>query len=123
MKQTLAVVAVLFLLIRPLCEVQAAGIAAHSASHGDVHALAGHDDGGGDSHGSTPCCADLEDGAGAKLAEPAAVRLASDGKIPFASALTVLARHPRLTPDAARRPPDPVLARTSFYARSARVRR
>ena len=122
MKQTLAVLAALFLLLRPLCDVQAAGID-HDASRSDVHAVAGHDDGGVDSHGGMPCCADLEDGAVAKLTEPAAVRLASDGKISFTSAAAVFAWHPRLTADSARRPPDPVLTRTSFYARSARIRR
>lgn len=122
MKQTLAVLAALFLLIRPLCDVQAAGIS-HDTSHGDVHVVAGHDHGDVDSHGDTPCCANLDDGAAAKLVEPAAVRLSSDGKIPFASAAAVFAWRPRLTVDAARRPPDLILTRTSFYARSARIRR
>ena len=122
MKQVLAIFAALFLLIRPLCDLQAAGIA-HDASRGDVHAAAEHDHGDVDSHGDTPCCADLEDGAVAKLAEPAAVRFASDGKTPFASAAAVFAWRPRLAAGSARRPPDPVLTRTSFYARSARIRR
>jgi hypothetical protein len=110
-KQVFAIFAALFLLIRPFCDVQATGMA-HDAGRGDV-----------DSHGGTPCCADLEDGAVAKLAEPATVRIAGDGKLLFASAAAVLAWHPRFTSDAARRPLSPVLTRTSFYARSARVRR
>lgn len=122
MKQVLAIFAALFLLIRPLCDAQAAGIA-HDASRGEVHAVAGHDHGDVDSHGDTPCCADLEDGAVAKLAKPAAARFASDGKILLASAAVVFAWRPRLAAGSARRPPDPVLTRTSFYARSARIRR
>jgi hypothetical protein len=121
-KQVFAIFAALFLLIRPFCDVQATGMA-HDAGRGDVHAVAAHDRGDVDSHGGTPCCADLEDGAVAKLAEPATVRIAGDGKLLFASAAAVLAWHPRFTSDAARRPLSPVLTRTSFYARSARVRR
>lgn len=122
LKQALAIFAASFLLIRPLCDVQAAGLD-HDASRGAVHAAAGHDHGDLGSHGGTPCCADLEDEAVAKLAEPAAVRLASDGKVAFASAAAILTWRPRLAPDSARRPPDFVPPRTSFYARSARIRR
>lgn len=117
MKRSFALLAVLFLLLRPLCDVQAAGTA-HVEPGAHAHATANDD-----ASSTAPCCADLENGSLAKLTEPAAVRGTGDGKPAFAAPV-LTAVHYSGTQDAyVRHPPDALLAPISFYARSARIRR
>ena len=117
MKRFLALSAVLFVLFRPLCDVQAAGFASgepgvHTHAPASYHAV-----------GAATCCADLDDGSFAKLSEPAAARGVGDGKLVFATP-GLIAVHYAGTPGAvARHPPGAVIALPSFYARSARIRR
>ncbi len=122
MKQALAILAALFLLVRPLCDLQAAGVA-QDVQQGAAHAAAEHDLGDTAPHGDTPCCAYLDEGAVAKLGEPAAVRLGAGDE----PAIKLSARHP---PRPARVPdhdvgvsPGAFFTSSSYYARSARIRR
>jgi len=107
MKRSLAVLAVLFLLLRPLCDVQAAG----------------HDWRSGDPHGEVPCCATLEDGALANPGEAAAVRVVGDSELAFAAPAWAVARHAPVQNVDARHRPGVLFTRTSYYARSARIQR
>lgn len=121
MKQVLALVAALFLLVRPLCDVQAAGMA-QEPDLGAAHTMAGH--GSKDPHGDTPCCAYLGEDAVAKLSEPAAPRIAADDGTPaIASAAWRIARHALVPEVLARASPRELFTPSSYYARSARIRR
>jgi hypothetical protein len=116
MKRLLALFAMLVVLLRPLCDVHAAG-----AAHGEPGArpLASanyHTD------AAAPCCADLDDGSLAKLDIPAVALGAGDGKLAFATP-GLTAAHYAGTPYVARHASGAVITTPSFYARSARIRR
>jgi hypothetical protein len=117
MKRFFALAAVLFLLLRPLCDVQAAG-SAHGELGAQTHATADHDAGG-----AVPCCADLDEGSLVKLGEPAAARGAGDGKLMFASPASLAVHHASVPGADARHRPGTLFTPSSFYARSARIRR
>lgn len=117
MKRSFALLAVLFLLLRPLCDVQAAG-SAHVEPGAHTHATANNDAGS-----TAPCCADLENGSLAKLTEPAAARSAGDGKPAFAAPVLTAMHYAATQGASVRHPPDVLLPSISFYARSARIRR
>ena len=117
MKRSFALIAVLFLLLRPLCDVQAAG-----SGHGDpgvnTYVTANYL-----ADGAAICCADLDDGSLVKLSEPAAARGVGDGKLVFATP-GLIAVHYASAPRAdARVRPGILFTPSSFYARSARIRR
>ena len=117
MKRSFAFLAVLFLLLRPLCDVQAAGAAngepgVHTYATANYHA-----------DGAATCCAVLDDGLLVKLSEPAAARGAPEGKLVFATP-GLIAVHYASAPRAdARVRPGTLFTPSSFYARSARIRR
>lgn len=117
MKRSFALLAVLFLLLRPLCDVQAAG-SAQGEPGVRAHATESYE-----SNGTAPCCADLEDGSLAKLSEPAVARGTGDGKPVFAAPRSIAVQYAGTPRAVARHPPDAVIALPSFYARSARIRR
>ena len=73
MKPLLATLAVLFLLLRPLCEAQAATIG-HDEAGAHAHAAAS-----GHSEETVPCCAELDDGALVAPSLPALAAGAGDG--------------------------------------------
>jgi len=117
MKRSFVLVAVLFLLLRPLCDVQAAG-----SGHGDpgVHTYATancHAD------GAATCCADLDDGSLVKLSEPAAARGAGEGKLAFATPGLIAVHYASAQRADARVRLGTLFTPSSFYARSARIRR
>lgn len=116
MKRSFALLAVLFLLLRPLCDVQAAG-AAHGEPGARTHATANND-----ASGAAPCCADLDDGSLAKVHVPAIALGAGDDNVAFATPGLIAARYAG-TPDLARHPLGAAIPPPSFYARSARIRR
>jgi hypothetical protein len=123
MKQSLAVIAVLFLLLRPLCEVQAAG-PTHGAPSGDAHASAVHAGFGGDPHGNDlPCCANLEDGALLKVSDSAATRTVGETNLAFTAPSWTTAHYLGAPGADARHPPGIPFSPSSYYARSARIQR
>ncbi|MGD9953734.1 MAG: hypothetical protein AB7S87_14250 [Burkholderiales bacterium] len=117
MKRLLALTAVLFLLLRPLCEVQAAGVA-HDEQGAQAHATASDH-----AHEAVPCCAELEDGALATLSVPAIAPGAGDGKFAFSAPVLNVLPAERGLGAFARHPPDTSSPPLSFYARTARIRR
>ena len=117
MRQFLAMLAVLFLLFRPLCEVQAAEFA-HDEPGAQTHATAsGH---AGD---TVPCCDELEDGTLIAPSAPALALGADDGKSAFPRPALDLPRDGRRSGALASYPPDVPPSHPSFYARTARIRR
>jgi hypothetical protein len=117
MKRSFALLAVLFLLLRPLCDVQAAG-SAHGAPGVHTYATANYH-----ADGAATCCASFQDGSLVKLSEPAAARSVGDGKLVFATP-GLIAVHYASAPRAdGRVRPGILFTPSSFYARSARVRR
>ena len=117
MKRFLALSAMLFLLLRPLCEVQAAGVphdepGAHTRTTGVHHA-----------HEALPCCSSLEDGSLVTLSVPSVALDAGHGQ-PALSAPELLTAHGAGgTAAVTMLPPDVLPPSLSFYARSARIRR
>lgn len=122
MKQVLAFVAALFLLVRPLCDVQAAGVSQDERT-GEVHAMAGHDVRGTDPRGESPCCAYLEDRAVVKLGQPAVAWLAADSEPAVVSAAWRIALNARAAEVDVRFSSGAFFTPSSYYARSARIRR
>lgn len=122
-KQFLAFVAALFLLVRPLCDVQAAGVL-HDARPGEVHAMAGHDVWRTAPGGEMPCCANLKDGAVVKLGQPAVTQLPADGNPVVVTAAWLIARNDARAAEVdVRFSSGAFFTPSSFYARSARIRR
>lgn len=118
MKRFLALSAVLLVLLRPLCEVQAAGFA-HGEPGPHTHATTGYQ-----ADEAVPCCAELDQGSLAPSSVPALPLGAGDGKLAFAAPV-LTAVHYAGTPGGAvaRHTPGVLLPSLSFYARSARIRR
>ena len=117
MKRFLALTAVLFLLLRPLCEVQAAGFAQDERGS-QAHATASSH-----AHEAVPCCAEFDDGA---LATPSAAVIApsaGDGKLAFPAPVLAVLPAERGPGVLIRHPPDALSPPLSFYARTARIRR
>ena len=75
MRQLLAMLAAMFLLLRPLCDVLAAE-SAHAVHEAGPHAAVTGDSREGSSDG--PCCADIEDGALAKVSKKAGTTAGPD---------------------------------------------
>jgi len=120
MKRILATVALLFLLLRPVCDVLAAATALDERRQ-DTHAAGHLDAAGGSVHEhEVPCCADIDDGAVTTLSGLEGVP--SEGKLAFASPART-AVHPGVSSADVRHPPGIVVAAAPFYARSARIRR
>lgn len=117
MKRFLALSAVFFLLLRPLCDVQAAG-AAHDGQVAHAHATA-------DFHGHEPepCCAELEDRFMVGLSATAFAPGFGDGQPVLAAPVLVAARGAGASDGVTRHPPGFLPTSLSFYARSARIRR
>lgn len=115
MKRLLALTAVVFLLLRPLCEVQAAGFV-HEEPGSHAHATASNHD-----YDTAPCCAELEDGT---LAAPSTAAPAlGDGNVAIAAPVLNVVHAGGTLGAAARHPPGFLSPSLSFYARSARIRR
>lgn len=122
MKQSLAVLALFLLLMRPLCDVWAAGHG-HAEAGKVAQSTAWQDDHGIDSHDDGPCCASVEDGALAKLSEAGAMAIGTHGEAAILAAAWISAAYGGTSLPAARKPsgaPPRVLA---YYARSARIQR
>ena len=115
MKRFLALSAVLFVLLRPLCEVQAAGFA-HGEPGPHTHATTGYQ-----ADEAVPCCAVLDDGSLAPSSVPALG--AGDGKLVFAAPVLTAVHFAGTPGTVARHTPGVLLPSLSFYARSARIRR
>ena len=117
MNRFLALSAVLFLLLRPLCDVQAAG-AAHDGPGAHAHATA-------DSHTHEPelCCAELEDRSLIGLSATAVAPGFGDGQPALAAPVLVAAHDAVASASVTRHPPGFVPLSLSFYERSARIRR
>jgi hypothetical protein len=122
MKRSFAVLAALFLLLRPQCDVLAAH-PSHGERSADAYAAAEHTARSADRLGEdTQCCAAI-DGTHAKPVKAAAVRAVGDSELAFAApAWTVAGYAPDQNVDARHRP-GVLLTRTSYYARSARIQR
>lgn len=117
MNRLLALTAMLFLLLRPLCEVQA-GVIEHDGSSALAHATASDH-----AYEAVPCCAELEDGALATPSVPAIAPGAGDGKLAFPAPVLNVLPAERGPGALARHPPDALPPPLTFYARSARIRR
>jgi hypothetical protein len=115
MKRFLALTAVVFLLLRPLCEVQAAEFV-HDGPGSHAHASASHH-----SDDTALCCAELEDGT--LTAPSAAAPALGDGKGAFTAPVLSVVHAGGAPGTAARHPPSFLFPSLSFYARSARIRR
>jgi len=121
-KQSLAVVALLFLLLRPLCDVWAAG-------HGDAQSgpaaqpSAWQDDRGVAPHDGGSCCATIEGGTLAKPSEAGAIAIGTHGQAAIAAAAWNPAAYGGVAMAATRKPPGVSLPTLSYYARSARIQR
>jgi len=122
MKWFLAVFAVLFLLLRPLCDVQAAG-PAHDERAGHVHTAADRDWRNIDPHSEVPSCATLEDGAQTNPGEAAATRVDGGSELAFAAPSWAVSRHTPVQSLDVRQRPGVLFTRTSYYAQSARIQR
>jgi hypothetical protein len=124
MKRSFALLAALFLLLRPLCDVLAAD-PAHGGRAADAYAAAEHTTGSADRLGEgAQCCAAIEDGAYAKPVEAAAVRAVGDSELAFAApAWTAAGDAPDQNSDARHRPGVLFTRASSYYARSARIQR
>jgi hypothetical protein len=117
MKRFLALSAVLLVLLRPLCEVQAAGFA-HGEPGPHTHATTGYQ-----ADEAVPCCAVLDDGSLAPSSVPALALGAGDGKLAFAAPVLTAVHYAGTPGTVARHTPGVLLPSLSFYARSARIRR
>ena len=117
MKRSFALLAVLFLLLRPLCDVQAA-VSAHGEPGVHAHAIADYH-----ADGAATCCANLDDGSLVKLSEPAAAGGAGEGKLVFAASGLIAVHYAGAPRADARVRPGTLFIPSSFYARSARIRR
>lgn len=117
MKRFLALSAMFFLLLRPLCDVQAAGVShdepgAHAQATAVYHA-----------HEALPCCSSLEDGSLVTLGVPSVALDAGNGQPALAATVLLAAHDASGTAAVTRQLPDVLLPSLSFYARSARIRR
>lgn len=117
MKRFLALSAMLFLLLRPLCDVQAADVA-HDGAEPHAHAAANLHD-----HDLEPCCAEAEDRALIGLSVTAVASGFAEGQPAMAAPVLVAAIDASAPRGVARHPPDFSFPPASFYARSARIRR
>ena len=121
-KRILAITAVVFLLLRPVCDVWAAAHG-HAGSGTSAHAAAVVADGHGvERHSSEFCCSNIQDG---NLISPAGVFVASsatDGWFLGSTAGITVGRRHQLQPRVWHRLDAP-LAQLSYYARSARILR
>lgn len=124
MKRSFAVLAALFLLLRPLCDVLAAG-PAHGGRAADAYAAAEHTARSADRVGEdTQCCAAIEDGAIVRPGEAVAVRAVGDSELAFAAPAWAAAGYaPDQNLDARHRPGVLFTRTSSYYARSARIQR
>lgn len=117
MKRFLALSAMLFLLLRPLCDVYAAG-GAHDGPGAHTHATADSH-----THEPEPCCAGLEDRS---LIGPSATAVGpgfGDGQPELTAPVLVVAHDAVASASVTRHPPGFVPISLSFYERSARIRR
>jgi len=119
-KRSLALLAVLFLLLRPVCDAWAAGHA-HAGPAPVAHAAVHASEAGADGHEDF-CCAKVQEG---NLISPGSVgpaNAASDVSL-FVAAYRGTAVRQGLDRHGATRLRDAPLASYSFYARSARILR
>jgi hypothetical protein len=108
-KRTLVALALLFLLLRPVCDAWASG-AVHLGSV--------------DGHESVPCCVDLEDGSVVHSSAPAANQVGgAPGKLAPAARTWTFTDTGVMLASGMRHPPDARSNRLSYYARSARILR
>lgn len=123
MKRTITLLAVLLLLLRPVCDALAAG-QVHAAGALAVHVAASHGSDGADRHGELSCCSDVGDGALVKPGDPVVRNPGADGKFEpyFVQIRAAAASRGEPLPDP-RQPPGAFFTTLSYYARSARILR
>lgn len=119
-KHSLAILAVLFLMLRPVCDVWAAGHGNAGPAPG-AHAVAHADGMGGDEHAEF-CCAEVQDGNLISAGSIAPANAASDGSLFVAAQRGGVARE-RFGRQGVTPIRDAPLARFSYYARSSRILR
>lgn len=123
LKRILATVAMMFLLLRPVCDVLAASVIPGEQGQ-DAHSVAHQDTGGGSAHDhNVPCCADVEDGAVAAPSDLANGRVTGESKPVFAALARAMTDFAGAPSAGARHPPGAPFTSSSFYARTARIRR
>jgi len=122
MKRLLAMTAVLFLLLRPVCDAWGA-THSNAESGASAQATAAVADGhSADQNSDEFCCSKVQDG---NLIPPAGIALAgpsSDGWS-LAGASGIRMGRARLVQARVRHPPDAPPLQLSYYARSARILR
>jgi hypothetical protein len=121
-KWSFAVLAALLLLLRPLCDVWAAGHVPAEAASG-VHSSALADTHGGNPHDGEPCCASLGDTVLANPGDAGPIAAAGDTQTAIAVAASVPARYVAAAISSLRKPPGVPPPSLSYYARSARIQR
>jgi hypothetical protein len=119
-KRSLAVLAVLFLLLRPVCDVWAAAHG-HAGPAPDLHVAAHANDVGPNQHVEF-CCAKAQDGNLIPAVSVGLANAASDGSL-FVAAFRSVAGGEVLDRHCVARVPEVPLTRLSYYARSARILR
>jgi len=120
-KRFLALTAVLFLLLRPMCDVWGAAHG-HADPDASVHAAAVEDGLGASGQPSEFCCAKAQDGNLISTGGIGIANAAFDSWPPFSTASVPVARASRqdLRSRSSRDAPPPQL---SYYARSSRILR
>ena len=121
-KQSLAVVALLFLLLRPLCDVWAAGHA-HAESGAAAQSAVLPDDHGANSHDGEPCCESIEDRALARPSDANAIPVFTGAEGAIAEAAWTPMGRGSAWIAAVRKPRDVIPLALSYYARTARILR
>jgi hypothetical protein len=121
-KRSLAVLAVLFLLLRPMCDALAAG-QAYAASAPAAGVQASQEVCGGGAHDDAPCCASVAEHSLVQPSISGAGRdWASAEVLPVAPGWFVR-NGPRDTSQAGGEPPGTSFITLSYYVRSARIQR
>jgi len=121
-KYSLAVLAALFLLLRPLCDVWAAGHA-HAESGSAANSSALEDTHGASPHDGELCCASLGDAILANPSDAGPIVTASDADAAIAAVAWIPASYVVATMPRLRKPPGIPPPSLSYYARSARIQR
>jgi hypothetical protein len=121
-KWSFAILAALLLLLRPLCDVWAAG-SAYAETRSSVQLAACEDFHGTSPHDSAPCCANLEDSVLASTGNIDAVSAASPGNAAIVPMAWIPASRAGTGMSIVRRPPGASPPQHSYYARSARIQR
>lgn len=122
MKRSLAVLAALLLLLRPLCDVWAAGHA-HADAGSAVQWSASADTHGANPHDGEQCCASLGDAVLAIPGDTGPFTTAGDAQAAIAAFAWIPAHYVTTAMPRLHRPPAVPPPSLSYYARTARIQR